>query len=621
MANIETNVIETRVGDFSLKAYAGDFKTLLAFNFTAQQAAQGLAGFTIRYSTPDGKSHYLWNSLVYEHPENHAQVDGEPPQSTANAPIHKFRWVHVPGVIHQGDTPMAGNYLYEVTPRFFDENQHMLPLDHARTARVDVQVGPFRKGNLALGFTRGFVQSEAFVHRFGKDALLRPAGHELIFDTSAQAGTGPLDGEPYSFAQAYQWLGFTARDLVFDLLQAVETTEGLTLDVFAYDLTEPDFINALVRLAAKPGKLRIILDNAALHHAADGSKPEDQAEALIARAAGDAQVIKRGHFARYAHDKVLVVSDASGPLKVLTGSTNFSVNGLYVNSNHVLVYDDREVAGWYKGVFDASWDQDVKAAAFIASNWSTGTFTTSASETPKSVIRFSPHTQDTAQAILDDLVTRVNAEKDAPAGQASVLFAVMALNEAKDVVYQCLNALHAVPGIFSYGISDAPEGVTLYPLGQDHGVLVTGKPGTTDLPAPFDQVPPIREHQVHHKFVVCGFNRPDAVVYCGSSNLAEGGEHQNGDNLIAIADTDIATAFAIEALALVDHFDFLDAYSKNAKASGTDAPAGPAKAAAAQAVHWYLGTTDLWMHKYFQPGDLHNLDRELFGAEVAPAHA
>lgn len=608
MASVETNV-----GDFSLKAYPGDFKTLLAFNFATAEAASGLAGFTIRYTIPDGSSFYLWNSLVYEHPDAHAQDQSEPLQSTLNAPIHKFRWVHVPGIVHQGSEPATGAYTYEVTPRFFGDHQNMLPLDPARTARLDVPVGPFEKGKLKLGFTRGFVQSEAFVHRYGKDALLRPRDKVLLFDTGAIAGTCPADDKPYSFADEYVWLGFTARRYVFELLAEVEQDETLQLDVFAYDLTEPDFIAALVRLAAISDKIRIILDNADLHHDDDGSKPEDQAEALIRQAGGDREVIQPGRFARYAHDKVLLVRTGATPIKVLTGSTNFSVNGVYVNSNHVLIYDDPEVAGWYQGVFQTAWDQKVKAAPFIASKWSTGAFTSSSADTPASIIHFSPHTQPTANNILGDLVTRIEQEATVPGDKASILFAVMTLNEADDVVYKCLNDIHGTAGVFSYGISDAPGGVSLYPLGTDHGVLVTGKPGTTDLPPPFDQVPPIKEHQVHHKFVVCGFNRADAVVYCGSSNLAEGGEHQNGDNLIAISDSDVATAFAIEALALVDHFDFLDNYSKNAAAHGDGTPMPAAKAAAAKAVHWYLGTTDAWTQKFFDDGDLHSLDRRLFG--------
>ena len=68
-------------------------------------------------------------------------------------------------------------------------------------------------------------------------------------------------------------------------------------------------------------------------------------------------------------------------------------------------------------------------------------------------------------------------------------------------------------------------------------------------------------HQIHHKFVICDFNGDNPVVFCGSSNLASGGEQANGDNLLEIHDPDVAAAFAIEALALVDHFQFLDGVS------------------------------------------------------------
>ena len=72
------------------------------------------------------------------------------------------------------------------------------------------------------------------------------------------------------------------------------------------------------------------------------------------------------------------------------------------------------------------------------------------------------------------------------------------------------------------------------------------------LPPPFDQLPNITSpaaHQVHHKFVVCGFNGPDPTVFCGSSNLAEGGEQHNGDNLLEIHyDADVALVLRDQAL-------------------------------------------------------------------------
>jgi hypothetical protein len=188
----------------------------------------------------------------------------------------------------------------------------------------------------------------------------------------------------------------------------------------------------------------------------------------------------------------------------------------------------------------------------------------------------------------------------------------MQLNVGSGPVLPALMALHKSQDIFTYGISDSPGGISVYPVGKKTGVLVTGKPGKTRMPPPFNQVPSIAEHQIHHKFVVCGFNGDDPVVYCGSSNLALGGEEKNGDNLLAIHDGDVATVFAIEALALVDHFDFLDKARSPSKKSKPKVPPA-SRQQAAEAAEWFLSTTDKWAAKYFDPNDLHFLDRELFG--------
>ena len=233
---------------------------------------------------------------------------------------------------------------------------------------------------------------------------------------------------------------------------------------------------------------------------------------------------------------------------------------------------------------------------------------------------FSPHQAAFADEILNGLVERINAEGKVTAPPVgTVFFAVMELSgigAAQNPVYTALNSIHTDPNTFSLGISDAPRGVSLYPVGSKTGVLVTGKPGTVVLPPPFNQVPTIAGHEIHHKFVVCGFRGEDPVVYCGSSNLALGGEQENGDNLLAIHDADVATAFTIEALALVDYYNFLDSLSKKtAAAPGGQPPAPPAdKQQAAAAAGWFLDATDHWAQKYFDPNDLHFVDRQLFGS-------
>lgn len=557
---------------FTVKAYVGDNKTLLAFNFSNRASAKNLAGFTIHCQPPGVTPYYLFNELQFGDPSQHAQVATEKANSTVNAPIQKYRWVHVPGTNHQSLNPAVGNYTYTVTPRFFDAKQSMQPLDASLSASVTVPVGPFKKGSLALGFTRGYMQSEAFAHHFGLQAKLQPDGKPLRYDTNQQAGTNAL-GHNFTFADIYAWMGSTARQQVLHLLNTVVNDPGLHVDVFAYDLNEPDVIKILLQLA-KAGRVRIILDNAQLHITHKDSKtkkivtpPEDEFTALFKKQAAAPAAIVRGCFDRFSHDKILIVSKQGNPLQVLTGSTNFSVTGFYVNANHVLVIDDANVAKQYAAVFEKSFTilsqnktpSKAAADAFSTSTLAAQPFTIQSASVPKMSITFSPHTNTDVSKVLGGISSRIDQEKTALRG--NVLFAVMQLTGSQTPVYETLDGIHEKTTLFSYGISDAPQGTFLYSAGSKNGVLVTGKPGKTTLPPPFDQVPVPPGHEIHDKFVVCGLNRNNPVVYCGSSNLASGGEAQNGDNLLEIHDADVATAFAIEALLLIDHYDFLDRHA------------------------------------------------------------
>ena len=560
---------------FSVRAYIGDKKTLLAFNFSNPQSAKNLAGFTIYCQPPGVPGYYLTNELQFQDPSKHKQVAGESPNSSVNAPIQKYRWTHYLGSVHQGLTPVLGNYTYTVTPRYFDNKQSMTALDASLSATVTVPVGPFKKGSVRLGFTRGYMQSEAYVRHFGKNTPVTPNGKQLDFDTSSQAGTDN-NGQPVTFSEIYEWMGETAREQVFDVLNTVLQDATLSLDVFAYDLWEPDVTKILLKLAAQ-GRVRIILDNAALHvtkKTARVKTTEDQFTDRFQQQKKAPADIVRGSFGRYSHDKVFIVSKKNGPsIQVLTGSTNFSMTGLYVNANHVLVFNDANVAAQYAEVFQQSWQilsnnkspSKAAATAFSGTALATHPYVSQAGFVPKMSITYSPHTAADVDKILGGISSRVTQETHAAKG--NVLFAVMQLTGSQSPVYKTLGNLHATTSVYSYGISDAPQGIFLYAPGQATGVQVTGKPGQVTLPPPFDQVPSPPGHEIHDKFVVCGLNGNDPVVYCGSSNLASGGEAANGDNLLEIHDADVATAFAIEALGLVDHYNFLDRMANPKKAA------------------------------------------------------
>jgi hypothetical protein len=576
MYNLKINLmsIANTIKGFTVTAYQGDAKTLLAFDLPQAQAT-GLAGFSILVQ-PHGKpAYYLLNKLLLPANPKNAVVAGEPADSTANAPIQKYRWLHVPGSFHQGENVFYGTYTYTITPRYFSNNA-LQPLDPSLSNSVDIQVTPFVSGQLELAFTRGFVQSQGFVNHFGSNAPFQPKGNAktLLFDTTQQAGTNNA-GQNYTFQQEYEWSGYTARTKIFGVLNEIVSDPTLTVDIFAYDLNEPDVIKIFLQLAGE-GRIRLILDDATLHHSTASPKPEDQVEALFTKAAKAPAAILRGMFGRFAHDKVFIVYKDKAPLKVLTGSTNFSVTGLYVNANHVLVFNNATVAALYAKVFQESWNDKV-SKSFSGSSFAQGPFPLNEKGLPKMSITFSPHPAAFAASNLQTIADRVGAET------SSVLFAVMSVSVGGGPVLPALMNQHSNQKVFSYGISDSPgNGISLYKPGNTTGVLVTGKPGAVNLPPPFDNEETVGiGHEIHHKFIVCGFNKPNAVVWCGSSNLALGGEEENGDNLIRIDDPDIATVFAIEAVGLVDHFDFRDSLAKS-KAAATGAVATTTGAAGAK---------------------------------------
>ena len=153
----------------SVKAYIGDKKTMLAFNFSSRENAKNLAGFTI-FCQPPGEvpGYYLQNDLRFEDPSKHKQVAGESPNSTVNAPIQKYRWTHYLGTAHQGLSPELGDYTYTVTPRHFDSNGSMQALDSDLSVSVKVPVGPFQK-------RRGYARIYPGIHAVGSlRASLRP---------------------------------------------------------------------------------------------------------------------------------------------------------------------------------------------------------------------------------------------------------------------------------------------------------------------------------------------------------------------------------------------------------------------------------------------------------------
>ena len=586
----------------SVRAYKGDAMTLLCFDVDKSLTA-GLAGFAIKFSC-NKSNRFIFNRMTFSDAflANNPQIPKSGKNSSEFAPIQRFGWIHVPSG-GDNDTPFFGKYTYFVTPRYI-ENGKLKDLDSSKTVSVKIDVSPFDLKKTQVAFTRGFASSTAYVKRFGlKNKKVRPNETDLLFDITQTAAitdrwsnaTHSMQPTAYSFEEQHKWLGWQARQRVLDFLDAAVNDTNTVLKVFAFDLDEPEICKRLLKLA-KEDRLKIILDNSKDHN-----KPtsfETLFDTAFKKATTNHDLIQRGNFNALAHSKIFIQVKNGVAVKVLTGSTNFSTNGLYVNANHVLVFDNNKIAKLYEDVFEASFG-DAKMNSFKGLQFSTTDFDFNQSGLPKFSVTFAPHPKADAQRIFDRISQRIES------AESDVFFAVMKDTSGSSIL-DAIQKMVRSDSVYTYGITDTISkkdtdyGVFLYKPNSKRGIRIAAKGISSILPPPFGEVPKIDGFAIHHKFVVVDFKGKNPVVYCGSSNLAFGPEQANGDNLLEIHDKDIVTAFAIEADRLVDHYQWRNKELKQNKMELDDLTTISDKT---------------WYKKYYNPNDLRFVERKKFIAE------
>ncbi|MBN1209482.1 MAG: hypothetical protein JXB05_31815 [Myxococcaceae bacterium] len=546
----------------TVKAYGGDRSAMIAFDLDSH-LTKDLAGFSVKVTTPSGKSSYLPNRLSYDQ-ALHKKTKAEERKYTPSneAPFQKFRWFHVPHDVE------AGAYRYEVTAHYLRPGQKKL--EHGPSAHVDLAIQP-PPGPMRLGFTRGYLSSQAYAQRWGDDPAYCPTPKSLDYDYD-------------TYHDKYEWLGFHARKLMVDFVDACVKDPRSTLDLFAYDIDEPYIVR---QLQALKGRLRAVLDDAPLH-----TKPGAMEIEVLKRlkaSAGEDHIFT-GNFKRFAHKKIFIRKVDGKPHSVLTGSANFSLRGLYVQANSVIVIEDPDVAARYEEAFQTAFtNMKGFSKAPIAKQW----FEFEKPGLPRFGVAFSPHTQGTLS------LNRVSkAISDA---KSSVVYAVMELDGSGKVLEE-LRGLPRRSNLFSFGITQHAKGLSLYKPGQKKGVLVDFEYLKGQVPPPFrEEWSGGMGQVVHHKFVVVDFNDATPVVFAGSSNLALGGEQDNGDNLLAIYDRAIVQAYAVEGIRLVDHYQFRDALQHATKSS-------PLMLQGAKRSK----KTPPWYQRFYDPKDMFYVERTLF---------
>jgi hypothetical protein len=222
-----TSQVRQKSEGLTFAAYPDDGAALLAFDLD-QSMQRHLAGFAIKYTDPDGHTFPMLNRWSF----TQAITSATAPEDrrfipTDEAPLQKFHWVHFPPDVK------PGLFTYKATAMLFQPGSETA-VASGPSAELGIVLMPPQLGRFQLGFTRGYVSSQAYAEQFGNQAIV-PAPPTFDFDTS-------------TCQPQYHWAGFHARRLIFDFLAEALDQQDLELDVFAYDLDEPDIIRQLGQL-------------------------------------------------------------------------------------------------------------------------------------------------------------------------------------------------------------------------------------------------------------------------------------------------------------------------------------------------------------------------------------
>ncbi|MBN2735630.1 MAG: hypothetical protein JXR70_01525 [Spirochaetales bacterium] len=549
----------------SFKIYRGEGLALLAFDLDEDQAGDDFVGFSVEVKYP-GSTHWgaLKNRLHFEY-----LPDLEHSRSfrSTEAPFQKFRWIHAPTVVKKEE------FRYRVMACYMNRAGKL------RTgAKVEnaISLEPQTiNGFLNVGFTRGFASSQAYTTRFNNESRILPV--------PGSPAAASLDHNMAPYEANYDWLGFEVRRMIIDILNQLADDPSLTLDALIYECKEPDILR---RLESLQSRLRAIIDD----HGEQGKAESAETISANRLMAANAQV-KRMHFGRQQHNKVLIVRKNGRPIRVLTGSTNYSLRGLYIQANNALVFDDKAVAEKYGELFDAYWSSPKKFRQNpLARQW----WTVREKNDSRVSLCFSPHSNSSLP--LDPIARAIeNAE-------SSVLYSIVFLNQLTGSVRKALDKLMK-ESIFSYGVAQRVSGLSVYKPDGSRG-LVPFAYLSNNAPEPFKSEwsgqTTGHSNMVHHKFLITDFNGRRPIVYTGSSNMAAGGEKSNGDNLICIEDRRVAIVYAIEAVRMFDHFHFRAKLHKDNARQPLRLSKPPAPG------------EEPWFSQYYQTGHIKERDRKLF---------
>ncbi|AJY10172.1 phospholipase [Burkholderia dolosa] len=574
----------------SVRSYLSPTLVLLAFDWADAQSRDDFLGFAIRrtpgFWSADGRTRapnsWLPNRLTFDGPA--ADTQGDAP--TDQAPIQKFMWWDA----RIDPQDRGASFRYDVCP-VVGTPANLQVLD-AQAGVCNVVLPSHIEDGIGTWFNRAVISSQAFAKQV--------------------AALGLAPGEAPSDAQALKLRTWLANDMEQVFAEMLNPASRAVAAV--YHLTDTLWaLPAFDAFARKHGAASLAIVYDAHETAARNGKPAQPSpnQPAVDALHGIATLAPRDR-TRIMHDK-FIVTDAppnAAPARVLTGSANFTTEGLTQQANVLHAFDSPALAALYDDRARAlAANPSIAQTARLSPGWSAPMTIGSAQVR----VAFSPEPAG-QRTEIDTIVAAIAAAKHSVSfclfmpTDAALRDACFAAGDRGLMMFGLVNRINA--GSATKADAAQRDGrsldaatlanLELYHRRRDHrDVIDAAYFSPTTVPHGFEPelrlfpgerppaYPPV---VIHHKFIVIDAEGANPVVYTGSANMSRNSEQYNDENLLEIRDARIAAIYLAEFLRLYEHYR-ARALAIGAKQRGTHAQRRLA-----------LAPDSSWAKKYYVAG-------------------
>ncbi|MFD0750015.1 phospholipase D-like domain-containing protein [Mucilaginibacter calamicampi] len=517
----------------SVQAYSNnDDATIIIPNATFIKDCHGFAIFRKRKGETDLEAEPLLTSVGFEG-DPHTPEEMRP---STQWPIQKYMWSDY--FVKTGD-----EICYKVIPMINTPNGLVKDMERASEWSAWLTIGN-SPGNEAY-FNRGLVSSQ-FVSRRLANVPDKDRSKELSNILADEKS--PLK----------QFMGGNLLAALYSLLETIAETKTLKVYGALYECNEPGLIRRLNKIGRRAN---IILANGAFSE--DNNDPEKESADLLTKVNLTRRIVGTPHF---AHNKFLVITQTTPdkvetPIKVWTGSTNWTTNGLHTQVNNAVVINDTDVAKYYK----EEWDEMLKDC----DNEGKGLYGKDFKKFNGTVKQNQANTIRTYFTPVGNQIDMDEADKYINAATKGILFLMFKpgvitgaktksrllyntiLEKAKDRNLLVNGVINADPGGKDY-----PTIAFLHKNKYQEGDMDVALPASIADPFEFWTKEMGKKNvTIHSKVILIDPFSDNPVLITGSHNMGGKASKSNDDNLnLIIGNKELARAYAIHMTAVYHHY-------------------------------------------------------------------